>query len=102
MIICSSELFKSWRVAARQFHGAPIAFWRVFYFEQVKLSRGPQQKAQMAQSGHSRHRNNLSARGQERTKPDFGPEMICPLMTRSGHWLCTAAMVLMPVSAPFE
>jgi hypothetical protein len=27
---------------------------------------------------------------------------VCPLMTRSEHWLCTAAMVLMPVSAPIE
>ncbi|MFY9757870.1 MAG: hypothetical protein WAK37_18170, partial [Pseudolabrys sp.] len=26
----------------------------------------------------------------------------CPLMTQSGHWLCTATMVLMPVSAPME
>ena len=25
-----------------------------------------------------------------------------PVLTRLGHWLCTAAMVLMPVSAPIK
>jgi hypothetical protein len=28
--------------------------------------------------------------------------MVCPLLTQQRHWLCTAAMVLMPVSAPIE
>jgi hypothetical protein len=39
------------------------------------------------------------------TKADnggFWPAMVCPLMTHKRHWLCTAAMVLMPVSAPFK
>jgi hypothetical protein len=35
-------------------------------------------------------------------KGGFWPEMVCPLMTQSRHWLCAAAMVLMPVSAPIE
>ena len=26
----------------------------------------------------------------------------CLLLTQSGHWLCIAAMVLMPVSAPIK
>src|SRR5664280_605997 len=30
----------------------------------------------------------------------LGP--VCLLMTQLRHWLCTAAMVLMPVSAPIE
>jgi hypothetical protein len=39
------------------------------------------------------------------TKADnggFWPVMVCPLMTHKRHWLCTAAMVLMPVSAPIK
>jgi hypothetical protein len=28
--------------------------------------------------------------------------MTCPLMTHQRHWLCTAAIVLMPVSAPIK
>src|SRR5450755_1775617 len=28
--------------------------------------------------------------------------MVCPLMTHKRHWLCTAAMVLMPVLAPIK
>src|SRR5450759_3972857 len=28
--------------------------------------------------------------------------MVCPLMTQQRHWLCTAAMVLMPISAPIK
>jgi hypothetical protein len=28
--------------------------------------------------------------------------MGCPLLTQQRHWLCTAAMVLMPVSAPIK
>jgi hypothetical protein len=32
----------------------------------------------------------------------FSPVMVCPLMTQQRHWLCTAAMFLMPVSAPFK
>jgi hypothetical protein len=27
---------------------------------------------------------------------------VCPLMTQLRHWLCTAAMLSMPVSAPIE
>src|ERR1039457_6777080 len=37
------------------------------------------------------------------TKADnvgFGPAMVCSLMTHLRHWMCTAAIVLMPVSAP--
>src|SRR5476649_2240265 len=30
----------------------------------------------------------------------YQPATVCPLMTQSGHWLCTAAKALMPVSAP--
>ena len=26
----------------------------------------------------------------------------CPILTHNGHWLCTVAMVLMPVSAPIK
>ena len=35
-------------------------------------------------------------------KARFWPVMVCPLMTQKRHWLCTAAMVLMPVSAPIK
>ena len=45
--------------------------------------------------------NNLSI-GITADKIGFWPATVCPLMTHSGHWLCTAAMVLMPVSTPFE
>jgi len=55
-----------------------------------------------ALSGQSPHCNNLSAFGQERTTVGFWPKTFCPLMTRQRHWLCTAAMVLMPVSAPIN
>jgi hypothetical protein len=56
----------------------------------------------MALSGHSRRRNILSAFGPKRTKVGFWPAMVCPLMTHKRHWLCTAAMVLMSVSAPIK
>jgi hypothetical protein len=37
------------------------------------------------------------------TKADNGGFWpVCPLLTQQRHWLCTAAMVLMPVSAPIE
>src|ERR1035437_4185842 len=32
----------------------------------------------------------------------FWLAMVCPLMTQLRHWLCTAAMFLMPVSAPIK
>jgi hypothetical protein len=32
----------------------------------------------------------------------FSPAMVCPLMTHQRHRLCTAAMVLMPVSASIK
>src|ERR1035437_6770830 len=32
----------------------------------------------------------------------FWPAMVCPLLTHKRHRLCTAAMVLMPVSAPIK
>jgi hypothetical protein len=32
----------------------------------------------------------------------FWPAMVCPLMTQQRHWLCTAVMVLMPVSTPIK
>jgi hypothetical protein len=32
----------------------------------------------------------------------FLPAMVCPLLTQQRHWLCTAAMVLMPVSASIK
>src|ERR1019366_4301021 len=32
----------------------------------------------------------------------FWPATVCPLLTHKRHWLCNAAMVLMPVSAPFK
>jgi len=32
----------------------------------------------------------------------FWLAMVCPLMTHKRHWLCTAAIVLMPVSAPIK
>jgi hypothetical protein len=37
------------------------------------------------------------------TKADnggFRPPKVCPLMTQMRHWLCTAAMFLMSLSAP--
>jgi hypothetical protein len=40
-----------------------------------------------------------------RTRADkvgLWPRMTCPLMTHQRHWLCTAAIVLMPVSAPIK
>ena len=39
------------------------------------------------------------------TKADngrFWPATVCPLLTQQRHRLCTAAMVLMPVSAPIK
>jgi hypothetical protein len=42
-------------------------------------------------------------KGRYWTKADkdrFWPGMVCPLLTHQRHWLCTAAMFLMPVSAP--
>jgi hypothetical protein len=35
-------------------------------------------------------------------KVGFRAAIVCPLLTQLRHWLCTAAMVLMPVSAPIE
>ena len=35
-------------------------------------------------------------------KSGFWAAPACPLMTHKRHWLCNAAMVLMPVSAPFK
>jgi hypothetical protein len=35
-------------------------------------------------------------------KVGFWPAMACPLMTHKRHRLCTAAMVLIPVTAPIE
>ena len=35
-------------------------------------------------------------------KSGFWPKTVCLLMTQQRHWLCTAAMVLMPVSAPIK
>jgi len=35
-------------------------------------------------------------------KAGFWREMVCPLLTHKRHWLCTAAMVLMLVSAPIK
>src|SRR5450759_4159494 len=35
-------------------------------------------------------------------KGGFWPAMVCPLLTHQRHWLCTAAMVLMSVSAPIK
>jgi hypothetical protein len=32
----------------------------------------------------------------------FWPAMVCPLLTQLRHWLCTAAIILMPVSASIE
>jgi hypothetical protein len=45
---------------------------------------------------------NLSAIGTTADKGGFWREMVCPLMTHKRHWLCTAAMVLIPVSAPIK
>ena len=46
-------------------------------------------------------RQNLGTRtvafGAQRTKGGFWPATVCPLMTQQRHWLCTTAMVLMPV-----
>jgi hypothetical protein len=39
------------------------------------------------------------------TKADkvrFRPATVCPLLTQLRHWLCTAAIVSMPVSAPIK
>src|SRR5450759_280609 len=39
------------------------------------------------------------------TKADnggFWTATACPLLTQQRHWLCTAAMVLMPASAPIK
>ena len=38
----------------------------------------------------------------DRIEALFWCVMVCPLMTQQRHWLCTAAMVLMPVSAPIK
>src|SRR5450759_3083244 len=35
-------------------------------------------------------------------KSRFWPAVVCPLLTQKRHWLCTAATVLIPVSAPIE
>ena len=45
---------------------------------------------------------NLSAIGVTADKVGFWPEPVCPLMTQQRHWQCTAAMVLMPISAPIK
>ena len=65
--------------------------------------------------GHSRHssasigsvaislRREISvAIGLTTDKSRHRPSTARPCLTQSGHWLCTAAMVLMPVSAPIE
>ena len=56
----------------------------------------------MAHSVISLRRNILSAIGVTADNGGFWPMMVCPLLTRSGHWLCTATMVLMLVSAPIK
>src|SRR5450759_2864113 len=45
---------------------------------------------------------NLVAIGCIADKTGFWPEPVCPLLTHQRHWACTAAMFLMPVSAPIE
>src|SRR5450759_2958379 len=44
----------------------------------------------------------MSAIGVRADKAGFWSAMVCQLLTLSGHWLCTAAMFLMPVSAPIK
>jgi hypothetical protein len=44
----------------------------------------------------------LSAIGVTADKRGFWPVMVCPLLTHQRRWLCNAAMVLMPVSAPIK
>ena len=58
--------------------------------------------SQMAQSRHLPRRCILVAFGPKRTLDGIWPVTVCPLLTRSRHWLCSAAMVLMPVSASIE
>src|SRR5271169_3352291 len=58
--------------------------------------------SRMAQSEQSPRCNKLSVIGPKRTKVDLSRLTVCPLMTQVRHWLCIAAMVLMPVSAPIE
>ena len=45
-------------------------------------------------------RSEAQAIGLTADKRGFLPAMVCPLLTQQRHWLCTAAMVSMPVSAP--
>ena len=56
----------------------------------------------MALSGQSRQRSNLSAIGVTADKFLFLSVTVCPLMTHKRHWLCTAAMLSMAISAPIK
>jgi hypothetical protein len=38
----------------------------------------------------------------EADKGGFWPGTVCQFLTHLRHWLCNAAMVLMPVSAPIK
>jgi len=42
---------------------------------------------------------NVRYWGQSGHRADLPP---CPLLTHERHWLCTAAMVLIPFSGPIE
>jgi hypothetical protein len=47
-------------------------------------------------------RLSMSAIGATADKVGFWPAEVCPLLTQQRHHLCTAAMVLMLVSAPIK
>ena len=49
--------------------------------------------SRLAQSGHSRHRNNLVAVGPKRTKSSFRAGAVCPLMTNSGQSNVTRQLI---------
>jgi hypothetical protein len=55
----------------------------------------------LALSGHS-NRTRVVRYWTKADKNGFWPALVCPLMTQQRHWLCTAAMVFMPVSAPIK
>ena len=61
-------------------------------------------RAQAIQTALTRHRGSM-ADGRFRSEADidrFWRSLHLLRMTQSGHRLCTAAMVLMPVSAPIK
>src|ERR1035437_10624622 len=80
--------------------------------ELFSLLSSPDSGCQHFWFSNRRKRDDISTRKlkfgvftQPGTKADnrrFWRGMVCPLMTQQRHWLCTAAMDLMSVSAPIK